>query len=486
MNKIIRFVVWICKKFTRDEIEKIIAELVIVIENKNSEIKFKDDFKQKHPNYRNFQIDPLLPLTESPKKHKKEYLNFKLILDEYFNKYGKILRPIKTRNKSNLPPAHLSCPFCSAPHNYIYFNNGVKKSQLKCKICNSTFHIEKRYTSKSKYFCPYCNYALFTWKQNKYVTIYKCGNKKCPHRLRQLNKLNRNEKTVRKKKSSQFKLTYQFREYYFKPKELNIPSPIKPKVDISNIHNSINTFALVLTFHISYAITARKTAHILSHVFDIKISYQTVLNYAETAAYYCHQFNLQNKGSVDDFIAGDETYIKIRSKFHYAFLFISAKSLKISSYLIADNRGTLPAVQSIRESLRTSKPKQAISFVTDGNPSYQAALVYLKSKQQKDYFDNISLHNVIGLMDLDEQSRQYRKYKQIIERFNRTFKYHMQPVNSFASFNGAFCKTVLVVTHYNFIREHSSLGFRTPIVLSQIKDIHLTQGKWAWIIASVT
>src|SRR3990172_3413860 len=180
MNKILRFVIWICKKFSRDEIEEIIAELVKVIENKNSEIKFKDDFKQKHPNYRNFQIDPLLPLTESPKKHKKEFLHFKLILEEYLNKHGKILKPVKVRNKSNITPAHLCCPFCSAPRDYIYFNNGIKKSQLLCKVCNSTFHIEKRYTSKSKYFCPYCNYALFTWKQNKDVTIYKCGNKKCP------------------------------------------------------------------------------------------------------------------------------------------------------------------------------------------------------------------------------------------------------------------------------------------------------------------
>lgn len=485
MNRILRFVIWICKKFNHDEIEEIIAELVKVIENK-SELKPKDDFKQKHPNYRNFQVDPLLPLTKSSEKH-KEHLNYKALLEEYRKKYGKSLKPVKTRNKSNIVPAHLCCSVCSAPHDYIYFNDGKKRSQLLCKVCNSTFQIEKRFTKKSKYFCPYCNYALFTWKTNKDVTIYKCGYKKCPHRLRELNKLNKDEKTVRKKKSSQFKLAYQFREYHFKPKDLNIPSTLKPKVDISNIHNSINTFALVLTFHISYAITARKTAHILRNVFGLKISYQTVLNYAETAAYYCHKFNLQNKGNVDNFIAGDETYIKVRSKHHYAFLFISASSLKISSYLIADNRGTLPAVQSIRESLRTSKPQgKDISFITDGNPSYQAALIYLKSQANNNNLNNVSLHNVIGLMNLDEQSRKYRKYKQLIERFNRTFKYHMQPVNSFASFNGAFCKTVLVVTHYNFIREHSSLHYKPPIVLPQITDIPLTQGKWAWIISSVT
>jgi len=34
----------------------------------------------------------------------------------------------------------------------------------------------------------------------------------------------------------------------------------------------------------------------LKSVFNIKVSYQTVLNYAAAAAFYCHSFNLRNKG----------------------------------------------------------------------------------------------------------------------------------------------------------------------------------------------
>ena len=50
MNKILRFVIWICSKFTRSEIEEIIKGLSDVLANRNPEVKPKDDFKEKHPN----------------------------------------------------------------------------------------------------------------------------------------------------------------------------------------------------------------------------------------------------------------------------------------------------------------------------------------------------------------------------------------------------------------------------------------------------
>jgi hypothetical protein len=53
---------------------------------------------------------------------------------------------------------------------------------------------------------------------------------------------------------------------------------------------------------------------VLREVFKIKISYQTVLNYAEAAAHYCHLYNMTYKGGIDDVSAGDETYIKVLSR----------------------------------------------------------------------------------------------------------------------------------------------------------------------------
>ncbi len=68
MPKIACFIIWICSKFTKSEIEQIIAGLANILQNRNPEVKPKDDFKEKHPNYRNFVVPPLPPLTEPPQK----------------------------------------------------------------------------------------------------------------------------------------------------------------------------------------------------------------------------------------------------------------------------------------------------------------------------------------------------------------------------------------------------------------------------------
>jgi hypothetical protein len=69
-SRIARFVIWICSKFTRIEIEQIITGLSDVIQNRNPEVKPKDDFKEKHPNYRQFTVDPKPPLAEPPLQKK--------------------------------------------------------------------------------------------------------------------------------------------------------------------------------------------------------------------------------------------------------------------------------------------------------------------------------------------------------------------------------------------------------------------------------
>ena len=62
VKKVQRFVIWICKKFNREQILHIVDELIKVLEDKNPELKPRDHFKEKHPKYRDFSADPLAPL----------------------------------------------------------------------------------------------------------------------------------------------------------------------------------------------------------------------------------------------------------------------------------------------------------------------------------------------------------------------------------------------------------------------------------------
>ena len=75
VKKTARFVVWICSKFTREEIEEIIAGLFDVLANLNPEVKPKDDFKEEPPHCRCFLVDPSPPFKVPPEKRPK--LNWK-------------------------------------------------------------------------------------------------------------------------------------------------------------------------------------------------------------------------------------------------------------------------------------------------------------------------------------------------------------------------------------------------------------------------
>lgn len=218
-------------------------------------------------------------------------------------------------------------------------------------------------------------------------------------------------------------------------------------------------------------------------VFNVTVSHQTVLNYAEAAAFYCHQFNMKFKGPIDNESAGDETYIKIAGRTNFVFLFTSAKKHTITSYHVADNRETLPATIAMNEAIRTADPNQNLTLITDANPSYTAGAMFLNEQRDKDH--QINLKQVVGLQNLDEISTEFRSFKQIIERLNRTFKFHVRPSAGFKATNGAVALTTLIVTHYNFLRPHMSLNYKVPIELPELQTISTIQGRWAKIISMV-
>jgi putative transposase len=130
------------------------------------------------------------------------------------------------------------------------------------------------------------------------------------------------------------------------------------------------------------------------------------------------------------------------------------------------------------EAKRTAKPDQNITFITDGNPSYPAALQYLNSID----CNKSEHHKVIGLQNLDSESELYRALKQLVERLNRTYKSHIKQSCGFSSSNGAISLTTLFVTYYNFLRPHSSLYHQVPVPLDFFNAIPTIQDKWIKIL----
>ncbi len=149
MKKTARFVIWICSKFNREEIEEIVKGLSDVLANRNPDVKPKDDFKEKHPHYREFFVDPNPPLKASSKATPKS--DWRELLSSYKKKRGRPLRPVNPKNPETRVPKGSVCRGCGAPCQYLYFNDGKKRSQLKCKVCSSLSQLHPRHRNKAKY-----------------------------------------------------------------------------------------------------------------------------------------------------------------------------------------------------------------------------------------------------------------------------------------------------------------------------------------------
>ena len=134
----------------------------------------------------------------------------------------------------------------------------------------------------------------------------------------------------------------------------------------------------------------------------------------------------------------------------------------------------------MREAIRTAYPDQEITLISDGNPSYPSGIHFLNSVSDE---APVMHKKVIGLQNLDTESEEWRPMKQLIERLNRTFKYHVRPAAGFNSTNGAVALTTLFVTHYNFLRPHMSLDYKPPIHLQELQAISTIQGRWMRILS---
>jgi transposase-like protein len=219
------------------------------------------------------------------------------------------------------------------------------------------------------------------------------------------------------------------------------------------------------------------TAFALKGIFGIRISHTSVTRIAKAASAICHQYNLKNIPKIKGAQAADETYIKVLGKNHYTWLSVSEYRSIISSYHVSDNRGEIPAIKTLVMANDKYKKEHDddLRLIVDGNPSYQAAATFLKKEGI-----NINLRKVIGLENKDNVSALFRYLKNIVERVNRTYKHYAH--NCFQNIDGATSHLALAVTNYNFIRPHSSLAYKTPVMANKLNHIDLIQNKWVSII----
>lgn len=418
--------------------------------------------------YADFKVD-------NPPVFKKavEQKSFQSILEQA-RENGQPIRPV---NHRKIFEFNGSCPYCSAPSSYIYDNNS--RGQYRCKACRNTFTIKTSPSDSIGIYCPHCGRKLTRHHDRRGYIVYICQNKKCSYYKKNKKLHNEGREDELLTSSKQYRYHYHYREFKFDMEALkNISDNEDIRFDINKIHFDQKVLGLVLTYYVNYGLSSRKTALVLSQVHGIKISHQTVMNYAAKASRIVKRFVDKYPYKISNTLTGDETYIKVRGKNQYVFFWSDPKTKIITSYTIYANRDTRNACQSIYDSLsKYDKKPDDLTLITDGNPIYNAAQLF--------YHINgidFTLKQVIGVKNKDEESKTYRPYKQIEERLNRTYKQNYYGTNGYHSLACANEYMVLYVCFFNFLRQHSSLNFKTPVDDDLFDTNGLMPDKWLKII----
>jgi len=365
---------------------QIINILCILLFGKNYKPKTE---KMTDKKYLKLSVDPL-PTFGAP-KIQKIYDCTELIK-------SRNIKPIKRRG-GKLIPSDTICPYCGASHEYLYDNTGGR-GQLECKVCGSLFNKIKPSRDDEPY-CPFCGSKLELIKKRKSFDIYRCRNKHCTYRQRKLSAMTPDQKALFKKSPHMFKLRFIYRKFHFDFTPLSKESNLM--VDLPNITATPHVLGLILTYHINYGLPLRKTAALMFDVHNVKISHQTIAN-------YCNAVAPRVKALVDGFeyelsnsFCGDETYVKVKGRWHYIFFFFDSAKKIILSYRVQKYRDYQSAILAINDVLVKMKniPKN-LNLVTDGNP------IYLLAQQWFAQYDiNFDVTQVIGLTNNDEVSKEF-------------------------------------------------------------------------------
>ena len=95
---------------------------------------------------------------------------------------------------------------------------------------------------------------------------------------------------------------------------------------------------------------------------------------------------------------------------------------------------------------------------------------------------NFKITQVIGLTNDDEVSKEYRPFKQMIERLNRTYKLSYRPTNGFDNVDGANYDLALWVAYYNFLRPHEFNKYKVLNDIELLRGADNMPGKWQLLI----
>ena len=424
------------------------------------------------PEYQKFKVDEP-PLIEKP----IEVWYYKDFLAYIKWKYDVVINPVKRQSVCDIPDDYI-CPHCNAPKEYLYKNNG-SHNQILCKICGSSASCNEPKEISLR--CSHCSHALAVKKDYKIFRVHKCVNPKCPYYLNNLKKVD-NKHLAEPYCKNYYKLHYIYREFTVDFFDMELSSLPKNSSSLKFSKHNARIMSLCLTLHVNLGFSLRKTAQAMNDLYGIKISHQMVANYVRTAALIIKPFVDNCDYEPSNTFVADKTYIKVHGVKGFVWFIMDAVSRSILGYQVSDNRGVGPYILAMCMAFRGFKDKlpENFKFISDGYSAYLLAAQQFFIKKGNTFKFDIT--QVIGLTNDDAVSAEFRPFKQLFERLNRTFKASYRVKCGFDNFDGAGYDIALWVAYYNFLRPHSVLGYRVLNRVEMLEGADNMPGKWQLLI----
>jgi transposase-like protein len=270
------------------------------------------------------------------------------------------------------------------------------------------------------------------------------------------------------------KISYLYRDYKVKLEDLQLASPAQPKIDLRKSRFSPNVWALALTFTINMGLSLREASFWMKAFFGIDVSHETLNTWMGALAHLLAP--LLTISSEAKVLVGDETHIKIQGENGYFWVIYDPKKAQLIVSQVAFTKDTTQALCVMYQAFVHNQNVEV--FVSDGNPAYQLAWNFLSTQGIP-----IPKHVIIkGLKAVpgDQDDATYRLYKNLIERFFRTFKQRYHRTHGFGSWEGAMAYCTLFALFFTFFRPHQLLDGKCPVEITT--QTPFICEKWALLI----
>jgi transposase-like protein len=317
-----------------------------------------------------------------------------------------------SKGKGHKPPNPVKCPRCGSPTMYNGFHPiyGFQKYKCKNPDCRYQFipqlsTLKKTRQKAPSYFCPKCGAKMYVFKNIPDGIRLRCANYRKKGKNRCTHKMN-----IPFPGEKSFNISKDPADDLFKL----LPS----RFFWNKMKYSPDTVSLALWFTAVISLPAKTTSFILSYLFNLPVSHDTITRWKAKAALSWHKKLGPLYLPFTSSLHFDETCLKENGKKVWVWLGYDQLFSSITSYHISYRRATQFARNTLARVPIPQKSLQQTKIITDGLHSYKSAISDLPGFSSATHhifsdftqqINNNSLERIYG--SLKDLARRFRGFK---------------------------------------------------------------------------